>query len=141
MSPFAEALRRLRISRGLRQEDLASRLGCDRGKVSALENDQREEVASDFVEGAVAALNLTDDERQVLLEAMRSSQRSYVLPAGAPSRVFLLARELFDRLDVLSEEQIDVLRAVIRLGSPGAPGWERERLYRKDKVWRSETVP
>lgn len=141
MSPFAEALRRLRTGRGLRQEDLAQMLGCDRGKISAVENDQREEVAQDFVEQVATIVQATEEERLALLEAMRSSQRSYVVPPGAPSKVFLLARELFDRLDVLSEEQIDVLRVVIRLGSSGAPRWAQERLYRKDKIWRSETVP
>jgi transcriptional regulator with XRE-family HTH domain len=141
LSPFAEVLRSFRINHGWRQEDLASLLGCDRGKISALENDQREEVAQDFVEGLIKATGASEAEGLALGEAMRNSQRSYVVPSDASPKAFQLAKELFDRLDVLSEEQIDILRGVIRLGASRTPGRTRERLYRKDKVWRSEGVP
>jgi transcriptional regulator with XRE-family HTH domain len=141
LSPFAEALRKLRINRGLRQGDLAGLLGCDRGKVSALENDQREEVVLEFVESVARAVNATEEERIALLEAMRSSQRSYVVPPEASPKAYQLARELFDELDRLSNDQLDILRGVIRLGAAVTSGRPRERLYRKDKVWRSETVP
>jgi len=39
VSPFAEALRDLRFSRGVRQQELADMVGCERSYVSALEND------------------------------------------------------------------------------------------------------
>jgi len=143
MSPFAETLRALRMQHGLRQGDLAQLLGCDRGKISALENDLRESVSEAFVADLVTALSLSAQEYEHLLTAMRESQRSYLVPVDAPPKAYRLAHELFLRLDTLPERQIDALRLVLKLhqGESPSPTLTRSRLHRKDRHTRRESVP
>ncbi len=144
MSPFAETLRALRVSRGLRQEELADLLHCDRSKISALENDLREGVSTEFVGELSAALALSESEAQDLVKAARTSQRSYVVPSEAPPKAFRLAREIFDRLDHMPEAQLDALLSVLhgfsRATCPGSTP-ARHRVWRKDKVWKEESMP
>jgi hypothetical protein len=118
-------------------------LSCDRSKISALENDLREAVAEEFVGQLSEVLNLGAGEKAALMEAMRNSQRSYVVPPEAPPKAYQLVRELFDRLDRMPERQIDALRIVLDF-SPDTwlgPGATRHRVWRKDKLWKEESVP
>ena len=98
----------------------------------------------EFVQQLVTVLKLTADESVDLMDAMRTSQRSYVVPSEAPPKAYRLARELFDRLDRMPEIQIDALLGVLRSYSPDA--WSgsttaRHRVWRKDKLWKEESVP
>ncbi|HWI83485.1 helix-turn-helix transcriptional regulator [Ramlibacter sp.] len=144
MSPFAETLRALRVSRGLRQDELADLLHCDRSKISALENDLREGVSEEFVRELSAALALSAIEAHDLVQAARTSQRSYVVPSEAPPKAYRLAREIFDWLDHMPEAQLDALLSVLRGFSPAtrpALTPTRHRVWRKDKVWKEESMP
>jgi transcriptional regulator with XRE-family HTH domain len=143
LSPFAETLKSVRVQRGLRQEDLARKLECDRSRISALENDQREGVSVEFVEEVSRALNLADEEAQRLLTAMRNSQRAYVVPPEASPKAYMLARELFDRLETMPEPQLDVLRGILNLSAETwlGSGPQHQRVWRKDKRRREDGVP
>lgn len=143
MSPFAEAVRALRVTRGLRQEDLADALACDRGRISAIENDQREVIPEEFVLRIAETLKLSAAERANLMEAVRTSQRSYVIAPEAPAKSYELVRALFDRLERMPEAQLDALIGILRsfesitLPDPSPA----HRVWRKDKLWRSDPDP
>ena len=75
LSPFAEALRQLRFIRGLRQQDVAERVGCERSYLSALENDVKGAPDAKFVDALALTLGLSDEERDALQVARCEASR------------------------------------------------------------------
>lgn len=135
MSPFADALRRARFKKGIRQQDLADLMGCERSYVSALENDLKLAPPGDFVERLSARLELTVEEADELQQARIRSRRRYDIPADVPPAAFEFLHELFGRLDHLSEQHLVALGATLKLGqgrSPSATPPEG-RLRRRDR--------
>jgi transcriptional regulator with XRE-family HTH domain len=116
MSPFAEALRQLRFDRGVRQYELADRVGCERSYVSAIENDLKQAPGSAFVDKVCAVLQLDEAESASLHQARRRSRRGYSVPAQAPKGVYEFAYEFFTRLDSLSALQLQSLMITLQLG-------------------------
>lgn len=143
MNPFAESIRALRLRRGLRQIDLAGLLGVSRKAVTAIENGEGLGVKIDLIARLTSALALDEGERLLLEETARRSQRVYAVPEETSPGGYHMVRELFDRLDQLTGSEIEAIRLVLKMHSDRAPDAEaaRQRLVRKDKVWRSEGVP
>lgn len=116
MSPFAISLRKIRFARGLRQQEFADRVGCERSYVSALENDVKQAPPPEFVDSVQKALDLSDCEALELREARAKSRRRYAVPPESPEEVYEFIYELFARLDRLSALQLRGLRTVLELG-------------------------
>lgn len=119
MSPFADALRTLRFKLGLRQQELADLVGCDRSYLSALENDLKHAPSATFVGALCTALKLPDADAAALQRARDRSQRAYVVPADTPMQAYDFVFELFACLEGLNSLQVQAMRAVLELG--GAP--------------------
>lgn len=117
MSPFADALRTLRFKLGLRQQELADLLGCDRSYLSALETDLKHAPSAAFVDTLSAALKLTEADAAALQRARGRSQRAYVVPADTPMQAYDFVYELFACLEGLNALQVQAMRAVLELGS------------------------
>jgi transcriptional regulator with XRE-family HTH domain len=135
MSPLADLLRRIRLARALRQEELASLVGCERSYLSALENDLHLTPPLRLVERVARALNLDPAEEANLYAAAERSKRKHVISADLPPAAFELANELLGQLDRLTEAQIEALRKVLALG-PGATSSNTvtmHRVPRRDK--------
>ena len=113
MSPFAISLRKIRFARGLRQQEFADLVGCERSYVSALENDIKQE----------------------LREARAKSRRRYEVPPESPDQVYEFVYELFARLESLSVLQLQGLRTILELGDGVAPPavLPEGRIRRKDR--------
>ena len=135
MSPFADALRQLRFARGLRQQELADRAGCERSYVSALENDVKQAPVAAFVDKVCEVLQLSEAESTALHQARRRSRRRYSIPAQAPTEAYEFVAEFFARMDRLSALQLQGLMTILMLGDsprlsdPPAEG----RIRRKDR--------
>ncbi|CAM5788041.1 helix-turn-helix domain-containing protein [Rhizobacter fulvus] len=143
-NPFAETLRLQRIARGQRQDELARAVGCDRGTISALENDHRESVDQEFVGALANALTLSDSERAELFAAHRDSQRVYVIPPETSPSKFVLVRRLFDRLERMPPVQVDALLTSLDAFASvdvGQAEPSTSRLWRRDKVWKPQPEP
>lgn len=140
MSPFADALRRARFRKGLRQQDLADLLGCERSYVSALENDLKLAPPADFVNRLNKHLELTEPEANELQQARARSRRRYEVPVDVPPLAFEFLYELFSKLDRLSEPHLVALSATLRLGQLGlqAEAASEGRVRRSDR--RSDKV-
>lgn len=116
MSPFADALRQLRFARGMRQQELADRVGCERSYISAVENDVKQAPAAAFVDKVCAVLQLDEAESAVLHQARQRSSRRYSLPADAPKEAYEFASEFFSRMERLSALQLRGLMTILQLG-------------------------
>jgi transcriptional regulator with XRE-family HTH domain len=80
---FGPLLGRMRRQRGLRQDDLAMRLGCKRTYVSQLERNLKLPSRTQL-EHLIAALELGYAEANSLIEAATLSRNSLEFPADMP---------------------------------------------------------
>lgn len=135
MSPFAEALRQLRFARGVRQYELADRVGCERSYISGLEIDTKQAPGMAFVDKVCKVLELDDAESAALHLARRKSQRRYSIPSDSPKEAFEVIHELFMRLDRLSALQLEGLMTILLLGDmPRVSNQPAEgRIRRRDR--------
>lgn len=113
MTPFALALKTLRFRKGLRQQVVADRAGCDRGHLSGLENDLKPAPSPEFLERLILAMHLSEEEADALRIARVKSRRNYTLPSGLPEEAYELAYRLFVRLDALSASHVRALIEVL----------------------------
>lgn len=68
---LGEMIKELRQARGIRQRDLASRLGIQPSVISSIETGARRHVGEKMVLRISAALNLSDPEKKKLIEARK----------------------------------------------------------------------
>lgn len=118
MSPFAEALRTIRVDHALRQQELAELLGCDRSYLSALENDAKPPPRPAFVETLISVLQLPPEAADAIRRARERSRRRYALPGEMPEQTYAFVHELFRRLDRLNPRQVSALHAVLEIADP-----------------------
>ena len=140
MSPFAEALRQVRFVRGLRQQELAERVGCERSYVSALENDAKQAPSLEFVSSICEVLRLDGEEAAALHGARSKSRRRYSVPAESPKEAYEVASEFFARIEHLSALQLQGLMTILLLGdlAKASTPQTEGRVRRKDRIPRSE---
>lgn len=120
MSPFSEALKFLRFQLGLRQQELADLVGCERTYLSALENDQRPAPSTEFLERLIKALDLSEEEAENLRAARSRSKRTYTVPTDSPRATYEFVHDLFTRLDKLTAWHLHALSVVLQIGDPQA---------------------
>jgi transcriptional regulator with XRE-family HTH domain len=134
VSPFAVVLRELRISRGLRQEDLAVLAGCERTYLSALETDAKPAPSTAFTDSLCRALHLNPTEEEVLRQARAKSRRSYSIPSSAAEEAYEFVHELFARLDRLGPLEVRGLMTILELGDAARETFRPAiaRIRRKD---------
>ncbi|MDO8457707.1 MAG: helix-turn-helix transcriptional regulator [Burkholderiaceae bacterium] len=134
MSPFSHLLHDLRVRYGLRQADLAERVGYEQSYISALEVGLKGPPTDEFVERFSAALSLTTQEHEELCSAAMASQRKLVIDPDAPPDIYWLLHDLRDEVQHLTAAQVRLIRDVLALR--GAKHELREpirRLKRKRK--------
>jgi transcriptional regulator with XRE-family HTH domain len=73
MSPFATAFRDLRIAYGLRQAEFATRLGFEQSYISAIELGTKGPSTLDFMERLVERLELSEEWKVRLFNALDDS--------------------------------------------------------------------
>lgn len=141
MGPFAVELRRFRLERGLRQQELADKIGCERSYVSSLETGFKQMPTAEFVAAIGREFSLGEDELDVLDQARQQSCRRYVLPVEAPLEAYWVAYEFFTRLEQLSARQLEAMLAILQFGDAKAPTNHQPRLRRKDRGAAREKEP
>ncbi len=131
MSPFARLLRDLRLSRKLRQSELASLIGYDQTYISALEVDLKGPPTPEFVDRLVGTLHLSAAETSELRRLARASRRKYVIDGEAPEHVFLLLDLLFEKLPEVTPAQSRVIKEVLNMPAPANELEEQPRRRRR----------
>lgn len=115
MSPFSNFLKSLRLSRGLRQSELADLVGYEQSYLSSLELGIKGPPTQEFVESLIGALQLTEYEQAPLRESVAASNRKISVPLEAPSEVFWLCHKLRQQIDHLHPAQITLIQAALDL--------------------------
>jgi transcriptional regulator with XRE-family HTH domain len=102
MSPFSHLLQKLRLQHQVRQADLAALLGYEQSYISALEIGTKGPPPDEFIERLIAALELSIGNQQQLREAVAASQRNFSIEPDAPEDLFLLLRDLREKVKALN---------------------------------------
>lgn len=115
MSPFASYLKTLRRARGLKQKELAHRLGYEPSYLSALERGAKGAPKEDFVNRLVRGLNLNREEQETLYRALHTSRRTISIPSNASEREYVLFHRLEPQLGRLHPLQIELIELALRI--------------------------
>lgn len=135
MSPFSRYLVDLRLRLGVRQGELADLLGYDQSYLSALEIGQKGPPTPEFVERLAKTLELSEEEQRVLLATAEASERKLTISPKADEEVYLLLRDLREKLPLLSAAQVRVMRELLRFHDPEpSPCSIRSRIQSKQEA-------
>ncbi|GAB2180943.1 hypothetical protein DLREEDagrD3_11660 [Denitratisoma sp. agr-D3] len=115
MSPFSRYLKSLRNSRGLRQKELAYKLGYEPSYLSAIERSEKGPPKEDFIRRLIKGLNLDETEQADLQRALKLSRRQVSLPPQASEEEYGLIHELEPQLGQLTPLQIHLIKLALRL--------------------------
>jgi len=135
LSPFATALRRLRTERGMKQEELATALGCGRGYIAQMEVDMKPPPSAQFVRDLAARLELAEQQGAELMLAREMSQRRYDLPQDLSCDAYELAYRFHMQIDQLNGSQMRIIKETlnVREGAPATPGDPDRPIRRRDR--------
>ena len=108
MTPFAEAVRKLRARKGVTQKEMAAALNVSPAYLSALEHGHRGRPSSGLVQQISAYFNLAwDDVDELKRLAELSHPRVVVDTAGLSPRATELANRLAEVIGELDEAAIE----------------------------------
>ncbi len=134
MSPFSQLLHDLRVRHGLRQAELADRIGYEQSYISALEVGLKGPPTMEFLDRVANAMSLGDEERHQLWVAAQASQRKLVIDPDAPPDIYWMLNDLRSEVDRLTPVQVRMIREVIAMRSAMSESREPEhRLKRRRK--------
>lgn len=133
MSPFAHFLHALRMTRKIRQSDLAEMTGYEQSYISAVEVGLKSPPTPEFVEKLIAVLDLTPSQAQVAREEAAASQRKLVLDSDCPQDVYRLLKALRERVDRLHPKQVSMICSILEMSDvlPARPPELQRRMRRR----------
>jgi len=113
MTPFGEALRRLRSERGVTQREMAKAIGVSPAYLSALEHGNRSEPSWEFIQRVIGYFNIIWDEAEELqMLAGLSRPRVTINTSGLAPKATEVANKLaaaIAQLDASTLERIEML--------------------------------
>jgi transcriptional regulator with XRE-family HTH domain len=113
MTPFGEAIRRLRAERGVTQRQMAKALGVSPAYLSALEHGNRSEPSWEFVQRVIGYFNIIWDEAEELqMLAGLSRPKVVINTSGLTPKATEVANKLataIGRLDAPTLQEIEAL--------------------------------
>lgn len=115
MSPFSQTLRNLRLKRNLLQKEAALILGYEQSYLSALEIGTKGTPKEDFVKRVILVFELSQEERQLLMDALNESKRQYVIPLNTTSNEYKICRKFHQQLGRLQPQQIELIKIALNL--------------------------
>ena len=119
---------------GVRQVELAERIGYEQSYISALEAGAKGPPTPEFVDRLQSALGLTDEEACKLRAAADASQRKLVIDVDMPQDVYWLLDRLRATLPDLTPTQVRVINEVLNMPTSPADAWPESprRLRRRN---------
>jgi transcriptional regulator with XRE-family HTH domain len=135
MSPFSRFLHELRMSRNIRQSELAALMGYEQSYISALEIGLKGPPTSDFLLRLIRVLSLSEKEQKQLNSVAEASQRKLVIDPDTPEDVYWLLKDLRNQVASLTPIQIRMMRDVLQfcIASGEVKQEPVRRLKRRDK--------
>ncbi|MBX4869204.1 helix-turn-helix transcriptional regulator [Rhizobium bangladeshense] len=120
MTPFGEAVRRLRARKGVSQKEMAQALNVSPAYLSALEHGKRGLPTFDLLQRIAGYFNIIWDEAEELFLLARSSNPRIVIDtSGLPPEYTEFANRLARRIRELDSEEIARLSALLENGVKG----------------------
>ena len=117
MTPFAEAVRKLRARKGVTQKEMAAALNVSPAYLSALEHGKRGVPSFDLLQRIAGYFNiLWDEAEELFLVAGSSDPRVVIDTSGLPSEYTEFANRLAKRIRSLDSGDIARLSAVLENG-------------------------
>ncbi|WP_296035011.1 helix-turn-helix domain-containing protein [uncultured Agrobacterium sp.] len=117
MTPFAEAVRRLREQKGVTQKDMAFAIGVSPAYLSALEHGKRGTPSFELLQRIAGYFNIIwDDAEELFRLAGTSHPRVIIDTVGLPPEYTALANALAHDIRKLPRTVIDELSAVLQKG-------------------------
>jgi transcriptional regulator with XRE-family HTH domain len=114
MTPFGEAVRRIRKERGLTQKAMAKALGVSPAYLSALESGKRGRPGFDFLQRVAGYLNIIwDDADELFRVAALSHPRVVVDTTGLPAQHTAFANRLAREIRTLDASVIAELEEIL----------------------------
>lgn len=114
MTPFGDALRRLRERKGVSQKEMAAAIGVSPAYLSALEHGRKGQPNFDFLQRVAGYFNIIWDEAEELFAiAGVSHPRVVVDTAGLPAEYTVFANELARRIRTLPPDVLKQLNEVL----------------------------
>jgi transcriptional regulator with XRE-family HTH domain len=114
VTPFGEAVRRIRQERGLTQKEMARGLGVSAAYLSALESGKRGKPGFDFLQRVAGYLNIIWDEADELFRvASLSHPRVVIDTTGLSADHTALANRLSQDIRSLSRQTVQELANIL----------------------------
>ena len=114
MTPFGEAMHRLRQQRGVTQKQMAAAIGVSPAYLSALEHGKRGAPSFEFLQRVAGYFNVIwDDADELFGLAALSDPRVVLDTSGLPADHTAFANRLAGRIRGLSGETIRILEDVL----------------------------
>ena len=115
MTPFGEAVRRLRARKGVSQKEMAQALNVSPAYLSALEHGKRGLPTFDLLQRIAGYFNIIWDEAEELFRlANVSDPRVVVDTAGLPAEYTMLANELAKRISTLPPDVVEEMTKLLK---------------------------
>ncbi|OWV86049.1 XRE family transcriptional regulator [Rhizobium sp. R635] len=120
MTPFGEAVRRLRARKGVSQKEMADALNVSPAYLSALEHGKRGLPTFDLLQRIAGYFNIIWDEAEELFLLARSSDPRVVIDtSGLPPEYTEFANRLARRIRELDSAEIARLSALLENAGKG----------------------
>ena len=120
MTPFGEAIRKLRARKGVSQKEMAEALNVSPAYLSALEHVKRGLPTFDLLQRIAGYFNIIWDEAEELFLLARSSDPRVVIDtSGLPPEYTEFANRLARRIGSLDSAEIGRLSALLENGVKG----------------------
>lgn len=114
MTPFGEAIRKMRAERGITQREMAEDLGVTPAYLSALEHGHRSKPSWQFVQRIIGYFNVIWDDAEELMDlAGLSDPKITIDTSGLNAKATEVANLLAKTVRSLSEEDLQKITEVI----------------------------
>ena len=134
MTPFGEAIRRLRAERGVTQRQMASAIGVSPAYLSALEHGNRSEPSWEFVQRVIGYFNIIWDEAEELQALAGLSRPKVVInTSGLTPKATEVANKLATAIGRLDAPTLQEIEALIDRGSLAGESGEHPRTAQVSK--------
>lgn len=115
MTPFGEAMRTLRLGKGVSQKEMALAIGVSPAYLSALEHGHKGKPSFDLLQRIAGYLGIIWDDAEALFRLAEASDPRVVLDtSGLPVEYTAFANRLSARLRTLSPERLAQMEAILR---------------------------
>ena len=121
MTPFGEAVRRLRTERGVTQRQMAKAIGVSPAYLSALEHGNRSEPSWEFIQRVIGYFNIIWDEAEELQRLGGLSRPKVTIDtSGLTPKATEIANRLAASIGRLDAETLEQIGRLINAAGPAA---------------------